>query len=342
MIDMWKAQIQPSRGDVHVNRPLTNISIAYMQAAENFVADRVFPPIPVNNQSDRYYVYDRGDFNRDGMKARAPSTESAGGGFKLSSGLYACGVYGFHKDVDDQIRANQDSPISMDRDATNYISMQGMIRRERQWATEHLVDAIWTFSVDGAAARSTSFNPREAANNQVVFWNDADSTPIEDVRILTEYVQSETAFRPNILVLARPVWNRLVDHPDIVGRIDRGQTTGPAIANREAVAALFELDEVLVMESIYNSADEGQTASHTFIGGKNGLLAYRAPAPGLLVPSAGYTFNWRGLIGGGDMGMRIKRFRMEELSSDRVEIDMAFDQKVIGADLGVFLDDIIQ
>jgi hypothetical protein len=30
----------PTAGDVHVNRPLTNISIAYMQDAAGFVADR--------------------------------------------------------------------------------------------------------------------------------------------------------------------------------------------------------------------------------------------------------------------------------------------------------------
>ena len=44
--------ILPSRGDVHVNRPLTNISIAFLQTQEAFVADRVFPNIPVTKQSD--------------------------------------------------------------------------------------------------------------------------------------------------------------------------------------------------------------------------------------------------------------------------------------------------
>ena len=46
----------PTRGDVHVNKPLTNISIAYMQMAENFIADKVFPNISVAKQSDRYFV----------------------------------------------------------------------------------------------------------------------------------------------------------------------------------------------------------------------------------------------------------------------------------------------
>ena len=47
-----------------------------------------------------------------------------------------------------------------------------------------------------------------------------------------------------------------------------------------------------------------------------------------MTPSAGYTFNWTGMIGStGGAGLRIKTFRMEHLASDRVEIDAAFDMR---------------
>jgi len=47
---------QPTARDVHVNAPLTNISIAFLQTQDSFVASRVFPSIPVTKQSDRYYT----------------------------------------------------------------------------------------------------------------------------------------------------------------------------------------------------------------------------------------------------------------------------------------------
>ena len=50
---------QPTASDVHVNMPLTNISVAWMQNQQEFIADRVFPTVPVKHRSDRYYVYDR-------------------------------------------------------------------------------------------------------------------------------------------------------------------------------------------------------------------------------------------------------------------------------------------
>jgi hypothetical protein len=60
-----------------------------------------------------------------------------------------------------------------------------------------------------------------------------------------------------------------------------------------------------------------------------------------MTPTAGYTFSWNGLLGASAMGGRIKKFRMENLSSDRVEIEMAFDQKLVSADLGYFWDTIV-
>ena len=65
--------MQPTPSDVHVNAPLTQISIAFLQNASDFIATRVFPNIPVSKQSDRYYTYERGDFNRDEMAERAPA-----------------------------------------------------------------------------------------------------------------------------------------------------------------------------------------------------------------------------------------------------------------------------
>ncbi len=233
---------QPSRGDVHVNRPLTNLSVAFMQSAGIFVASRVFPNIPVAKQADAYFIYDRGDFNRDAMEERAPGTESAGGAYKTGNDTYNAVVRAYHKDVPDQVRANQDSPINVDREATEFVTHKGLIKREVTWADAYFKTDIWTFNVNGAASRAARLDP-SGANNNVLYWNDASSTPIEDVRLLKRIVLEETGFMPNILTLGRPVFDVLVDHGDIVGRLDRGQSVGAAMANRESLAALFEVEQ---------------------------------------------------------------------------------------------------
>ena len=143
-------------------------------------------------------------------------------------------------------------------------------------------------------------------------------------------------------MLGRPVYDTLKNHADIIGRLDRGQTAGPALARRDALAALFEMDRILIMDGVENTASEGVTDSHSFIGGKHALLAYVPGAPGVMTPAAGYTFSWNGYLGAGDMGVRMKRFYMDELSSWRVENEMAYDMKIISADLGCFFLSIVQ
>lgn len=338
--------VAPSRSDVHVNRPLTNISLAFVQDAANFVAARAFPIVPVIKQSDAYFTYDRGEFNRDEMEERAPSTESAGGTYKIGNDTYYARKYAYHRDIDDDLRANADSPINLDRDASIFVTTKALIKREVTFVDKYFTAGgpgdTWTFDVDGAASASASFDPTSAANNNKVFWNDDASTPIEDVREGKRYVLEETGFNPNVLVIGRSVFDALVDHPDIVGRLDRGQTTGPAMATRDMLAALLEVEEVLVMDAVKNTAKEGQTASHSFIGGKHALLAYRPQTPGIMTPSAGYTFAWTGKIGMTREGFRIKRFRVDRLDSDRIEIEMAYDQKKIAADLGYFFGGIVE
>ena len=85
-----------------------------------------------------------------------------------------------------------------------------------------------------------------------------------------------------------------------------------------------------------DSGSTTRTESNSFIGGKSALLLYSAPNPGLMTPTAGYTFSWTGLLGSGAMGGRISKFRLEKIKSDRVEIEMAMTQKVVSADLGTF------
>lgn len=326
---------KPTAGDVHVNTPLTNISIAYFQDASEFVASQVFPNIPVQKQSDRYYTYDRGEFNRDEAEKRAPGTESAGGSYTLdNTPTYYADVWAFHKDIPDQVRNNADSVLAPDREATTYVTQKAMIRREKAFAATYFTTGVWTTDITGVSG-----TPGAGETKQ---WNDAASTPIEDIRAAKLVIKQSTGFTPNTLVLGEEVWSALADHPDIVDRIKYGQTPGsPAIVSKQAVAALLELDRILVMGAIENTATEGQTAVHAFIGGKKAMLCYSAPTPGLMTPTAGYTFSWTGLTGNGVEGNRIKKFRMEALESDRVEIQFAFDMKLVSADLGYFWSSIV-
>lgn len=329
-------------GDVHVNSALSGVARAYNQSAAGFIADRVFPRVPVAKQTDFFYRYSRADWNRNSMRRRAPRTEAVVAGFGTDRDTYAAEVWALAGDIADETRANADSFWNLDRDMTNFLMMKAMISREVNFAARFLVADVWANEVDGVAS-----NP---GTGERIVWNNAASSPIEDIRAAKRQVQTTTGFMPNKLTLGATVYDVLLDHPDIIDRIKYGQTGNggrPAIVNRETLAALFEVEEVLVAEAIQNSAAEQSDAtlatneSSAHIVGNNALLTYAPPSPSTILPSAGYTFVWTGLFGGGNEGVRIAKWREQKIWSDRVEAAQAYDQKLIAADLGVIFLDIV-
>jgi len=330
--------MQPSIYDVHVNVPLTNVSIAYMQDQTRFVAPRVFPNVPVLKASDVYYSFTRADFNRDEMQVRQAGRQSAGSGFNVTSnGTYRAEVYALHHDIPDMLRANTDSVLNQDLATTQLVTLKALIKRENFFVNKYFASGVWGNQVAGVGASPSS--------NQILKWSVAGSTPIENVRQAITLVQGTTGFRPNKLLINQTVADVLLDHAEIIDRVKYGQTWTPgggmAEASLDALAALWGLDEVLVAGAVQNTAAEGATEATSFIAGNNALLVYAPAAPALMTPSAGYTFSWTGYYGAGVDGSRIKRFRMEPESSDRIEIEMAWDMQVVGADLGYFFNAVI-
>jgi len=308
---------QPTTNDVHVDAILTNISVAYIQDQKAYIANQVFPTIPVEKQSDKYFLYSKNDWFRDEAQKRAPASESVGSGYSLSTSTYSADVYAFHKDVDDQVRANADSPLNVDRDATEFVTQRMLMRQEVQWTADFFTTSIW-------ATDKTVDN----------LWSDyTASDPIGDVETGKAAILNSTGYLPNTMVLGYDVFRQLRHHPDIV---DRVKYTSAENVTEDILARFFGVDRILVARAIRNTGREGATASFSNIAGKNCGLFYTAPTPGLLTPSAGYQFAWRGVSDGMGANVGITRFRMPELRADRIEAQMAWDNKVIATDLGYF------
>ena len=314
---------QPTQSDVHVDAILTGISVAYMQEADHFVAGKVFPSVPVSKQSDKFFTYTQADFFRDEVQYRADGTESAGSGYGLSTDSYSANVWALHKDIGAQTRANADAPLNMDQDATRFLAQQMLIRQERDWATNYFGTGIW----DTDTTPST-------------LWSASGSDPIGDVQAGINTMLTNTGYRPNVGVCSYAVFSILKNHADIVERYK--YTTSESMTT-DLIARVLGLDELHVMGSIVNSADEGAAASYAQIGDKDMLLAYVPASAGLMQPSAGYNFTWTGLANSGGIGTStsVSRFRMDHLRADRLEIQSAWDFKVVSSALGYFFSNCV-
>lgn len=323
--------MRPTQSDVHVNRPLTDILVAFMQAESKYLAKRVFPVVQVQKKSDSYYKWGRDDFFRVEAAERAPGTPAEVGGMAVSTDTYNCKEYAIAANVVDAIRDNADSQLQLDAAAARYVGQQLLGKREKVFTNTYFTTSVWTGATTGVDQTGV---PGAPGANQFKQWDQATSTPIEDLRSYIIQQEEKTGYRPNKLVLGPRVWAKLQDHAEFLDRI---KYTQKGMVSTDLLASLLELDEVIIGRAIENTARQNSTGVYSFFQGKSALLLYAAPAPALMAPSAGYIFAWTGRFGNGPEGQRVKRFRLEQIESDVIEGQMSFDMKVVAPELGVFM-----
>ncbi len=331
---------QPTLQSVHVNTALTTIATAYLQEDDVYIANKVFPSVPVQHRSDVYFKYRKGDFFRDDFQKRADGAESAGSGWNMDQSMpYQADVWALHKDIGSQARANQDPAVDLDVAATKYLIQKGKIHRDRIFVSKYMTPGVWGRDVTGSATGTPGTTTTR------LWSDDANGDPITDVAEAMDYVQQNTGFLPNTLTLSYKAYKAIKKHPLIIDRIKYVMPAYGGKITPELLASLFDVDKVVVSRAVYNSADEGATDNFSYVSGSDALLTYSAPEPGLMVPSAGYLFPWIGLMDGlgGTEGVAIAQISAPLLGwgTVRTEAQMAFDMQVVGPDLGVFFHNIV-
>ena len=324
------ALLTPS--SVHIDQPLTNLTLAYVQSQENFIADKVFPTVGVAKQSDKYYIYDRASMNRSGdVKKLAPRTEVDRIGLALSNSSYYADVYGLGMDFDEQTLANEDAALEIRAAGAQTLVNRILIDREEKFASTFFAAGVWT-------GQSTPAN----------LWSDyTNSTPITDVTTARRAMQlTSGGYKPNTMVVGKEVRDILINHPDILARLNGGATvSNTALVTNAKLAEIFEVESFFVMEAVKNSGAEGLAESNAFIGGKHALLTHTPSSAGLMTPAAGLTFAWNSISGVNNLGVSIESFSDDALKrmqvAEHIQAKMAYDMKVVGADLGYFFNTVV-
>lgn len=332
----------PTTSDVHVNRPLTNMSVAFMQSLANFQADNLAPIMPSDKKSDSYFILGKEYWFSDIMKERGVGAPAIRRGYGVSQDSYLCKLFALAKDIDDQVRANQDSPLDQDRTAMKFVTRAERMNREKAFKAAFWATGKWATDLTGDTDPSTII-----ADGEFNQWDQADSTPLTDVANAIEIGEKKTGFTMNVLAVSKPGWNALKTNAQILDRITGGSSsTNPANVTRQMVATLMELDEIVVMNAVENTSGHGNstgganTIDGDYIFGKDALLMYRDPTVGIETPTACRTITWQQYAGNKN-GTRILKWRDESIHSDMIEIESTYTHKIIAADLGIFWNGVI-
>jgi hypothetical protein len=306
----------------------------------------VFPLVPVEFQSDKYFAFSKDDFYRDEAQRRADAVESAGGGFNLNpNNTYSADVWAYHKDLGGQTRRNADPAVNMDVATTKYVMQKLLIRRDRFFMSSYMVNSVWSADYTAAAGGTPG-------TTTPAYWNDdANGDPFTDIANAQTTILQNTGYEANTLLKSFPVYQGLRKHPLVIDRIKYTTRADASKITPELLASAFDVERVIVSKAVYNTSAESAAAVpgvgsgvYSFVASKDALLCHSASAPGLMIPTAGYIFAWSGLTGLNTIGVRIAQIPMPWLGLEtvRTEGEMAFDMQVVGKDLGIRFAGIVQ
>lgn len=305
---------------IHVDRHLSNVAINFRPTG--FIADMVFPVVNVQNQTDLIKTYNQADLFRQENTRRAPGALANKVSFQVSSDNYVALNYALAADVTIEDRANADPAFIRDLE-------EGRVQRtvdglNLDWETRVAAQATNTSNVGTSAAVASS-------------WTDlSNSDPLSDVWTQIDNIEDTTGFRPNRVLFSGDAWRNFSRHNNIIDKTRATGVTGAGLnATVEDVAALLQVERVLVGQSYRNTAEEGIDLALSRIWGDEVLVYFAPLTPSIEMPSFGYTFRWSAP---GLPNFTVERHPFDtKTKSDTIEVGYYQDEKITSTALAALV-----
>ncbi|MBC7288981.1 MAG: major capsid protein [Armatimonadetes bacterium] len=297
----------PEVQDVHVDRWLTNLSVAYSNG--QYIAEDLLPPVAVRNLSDAFVIYGREKF-RVPQTLRAPHTEAAEAGWSLSQDTYSCREYALKDYIDDLERQNADQPLNLEQDTVE--NLTDILRLDQELRVKDLIGTL-----DAVSAPTTK-------------WDADGADPVDDVMAATRTFVENCGLAPNVAVVP---WQVLAALKTNAAILDRIKYTQRGVVTADLLASVFEVDRVLVPSARYNTAAEGAEENMAWVWDDTVVLAYVTSRPGLRQVSLGYIFRAR--------NWTVRRWREEARHSDAFEVSVVQDEKIVCSVAGLRIPDVL-
>lgn len=301
-----------------IDPALTAIAVAYRN--QSYIADMVLPRVRVGKQAFSFLQYPEAtafDVMDTRVGRRSKPNEVV---HEATEVFDATNDYGLDQTVPQADIDNSDAryrPLDM---ATMQLAELIAVAREARVAT--LVTTLANYPSD---LRVTLSGPAQYSDY-------TNSDPVRDLNARLD----EPLMRPNKLVFGQAAWSVFRSHPRVVQAVF-GTAQNGGIASRQAVADLFEVDEVLVGAARSNTAKRGQTATLTRLWGKHIAALYIPPVlTGQGEVAWGATFEFGDRIAGAefdrDIGLR---------GGQRVRVGESVKERIIANRAGYFIQNAV-
>ena len=308
----------PVQGPIHIDRPLTNISIGYR--SEGLIADDLFPNVPVGKESDSYYQFDKANSMRNPQTLRANGAEANEDNISLSTSSYRLEEHALKEIITKRDRELADPGVNLEVSTVEDLTGKILRHKER--------DAAGIVFTDGNWANETSLSATLA-------WsaNTTLSNPILNADSAASVIITQAGVRPNVCVLDLRTFNAAKEHTSIVDRI---KYTSSDSVTEGLLAKLFNVKKLFVAYGTENTAQENLAASMSLIWTDSAWFGYVEYAPGLKRPSALYNFR-------NGAGVQVKRYMDEPRNGEWFEVAHMYDQRAdMASDCGYLIVNTVQ
>jgi hypothetical protein len=188
---------------------------------------------------------------------------------------------------------------------------------------EYIVGAsLFNTGATGFSGYTEALNATSGARYR---WdNYTSSTPLEDAAYAKNKIAVNSGATSGIqLIVGADVWTALENHPDVLDRIKYTQF---GVITEDLVAKAMQIDKILVGKALYNTANEGQTASLARVWGKYALFMHKPASVGLKTSATA------ALIHGGNY---VRKWTENALrGATIVEVEEAYQAKLLAAKSG--------
>lgn len=261
----------PQIGDVHVNQPLTNFALQFRNRA--FVAEELFPVVPVVKESDLYYTFSREEL-RDVDTRRAAGALAKEIEWVPSTATYTAEEYALRHLLPDRIVNNADSPVRPRINTVAKLMKWIMLGQEKR--------------VQQIAQNSNNSIATVAASPK---WDGTSPTIEKDIDTAKDSVRNNAGVEPNAILLAENV-------KDVVKRdstlrdliryvINLGAGNRELLMNGELPPVMFNL-AIIIAGAVEDTSKFGASSSIAKIWGDSVPVFYREMSPSLDAITWGY------------------------------------------------------
>lgn len=269
--------MSPTLQDIRIDPVLSNVSIAYQN--EDYIAEQILPIIPTTQRTGKYFKYDTSKFRKENsLRAMGAPSKEVEYGLSIST-PFVCLDHALKAIVPDELKDQAPSPLSPEIDAAENVTEKLLIEKEYDLAA--YMQALTATGTSGKTLAG------------ITMWSDyTNSSPIDDIKTGKAAIHAKIFKEPNTLVLGKEVYEKLLDHPDIIDRIKYRSD----VATLEILARLFGVDKIFIGAAGYESAKEGHASSMAYIWGKYAWLLYVTSRPGIRQISFGYHFQLKNRV----------------------------------------------